>query len=332
MWRGVRGHDEAVESFRQALACGRLASTYLFVGPDGVGKRTFARRLAECLLCTMTSEVELTACGECDSCRLFAAGNHPDLDEVTRPEGKRTLPIELFVGDRDHRNQTGLCHNISLRPLLGRRRAAIIDDADWLGIESANSLLKTLEEPPPGAIIILVGTSRSRQLPTILSRSQIVRFAPLERGDLASILVEQGLAADADEAQRLAELAGGSVAAARELASPELASMRDRFVASWRRDQIDLPRLCNELGEFVNAAGKEAEAKRARLRQLLTLVAESWRVELREKLADGTEVEFLLAALDRTMTAEEQLDRNANQATLLECWASDLAAARSSRA
>lgn len=328
MWQGIRGHDDVVEQFRRSLACGRLASTYLFVGPAGVGKRTFAQQLAAALLCPATDQHDLTACGQCESCRLFAAGNHPDVDEVRRPDGKRTLPIELFVGDRDHRNQQGLCHNIALRPLLGRRRAAIIDDADWLTVESANSLLKTLEEPPPGALIILIGTSRSRQLPTILSRAQIVRFSRLPGDDAAELILQQQLADDREAALQLAELAGGSLEAARELADPELAAMRDRFVGAFDRDRFDLPRICTDVLQFVNAAGKEAEAKRARLRRLFTLAAEAWRVRLRDNLQDGATVEFMLAAMDRTLTAAEQLDRNANQATLIECWTADLARLR----
>ncbi|MCA9237911.1 MAG: DNA polymerase III subunit delta' [Planctomycetales bacterium] len=328
MWQGIRGHDDIVEAFRRSLQCGRLASTYLFVGPEGVGKRSFARQLAAALLCTETPDEQLASCGQCESCRLFAAGNHPDLDELARPAGKRSLPIELFVGDRDHRNQVGLCHNIALRPLLGRRRAAIIDDADWLTVESANSLLKTLEEPPPGALIVLVGTSRSRQLPTILSRAQIVRFGPLAREDVVEIALEQGTTADREAAVRLAELAGGSLQAARELADPELGTMRDRFVAHLAGERFDLPRVCNELAEFVNSAGKEAEAKRARLRRFFALAVDSWRVDLRGRLADGAAVEFALAAMDRTLTAAEQLDRNANQSTLLECWIADLARLR----
>ncbi|HEX4414429.1 MAG TPA: AAA family ATPase, partial [Lacipirellulaceae bacterium] len=74
MWQGIFGHDEIVERFRQTLRAGRMASTYLFVGPAGTGKRRFALELAHSLLCTNSSEVSLTPCGVCESCRMFAAG------------------------------------------------------------------------------------------------------------------------------------------------------------------------------------------------------------------------------------------------------------------
>src|SRR5687768_7436957 len=169
MWQTIQGHDAVVEHFRQTLAAARLASTYLFVGPEGVGKRSFALKLAQVLLCLRNDPAEMSPCGECDSCRLAAAGSHPDLDVVGLLKDKRNLLISQFIGEDQSRNREGLCHNIAMRPMLGGRRVAIIDDADRLTTESANCLLKTLEEPPPGAVIILIGTSRSRQLPTILS-------------------------------------------------------------------------------------------------------------------------------------------------------------------
>ena len=189
MWQGIVGHDDVVERFRRTLESGRLASTYLFVGPPGVGKRRFALELAHSLLCTEAAEAKLEPCGRCESCQMFVAGNHPDLDVVELPKDKATLPIELFIGDSEHRNQAGLCHRLGMRPFFGRRKVAIVDDADHFGIPSANCLLKTLEEPPASALLILIGTSPSRQLPTIRSRSQVVRFGPLEAETIAKILL-----------------------------------------------------------------------------------------------------------------------------------------------
>src|SRR3954462_12929707 len=222
MWRGIVGHDDMVDRFRRTLSSRRLASTYLFVGPPGVGKRRFGIELAHSLLCTENEEASLEPCARCDSCRMFEAGNHPDLELLNLPPDKSTLPIELFIGAREHRNQEGLCHRIGLRPFFGRRKVAIIDDADYFGIPSANCLLKTLEEPPPSALLILIGTSPSRQLPTIRSRSQVIRVGGLATEMVANILIESGMIANRQLAMRAAELSEGSVERAVQLADPAL--------------------------------------------------------------------------------------------------------------
>ncbi|QDS98352.1 DNA polymerase III subunit [Adhaeretor mobilis] len=326
MWQGVRGHDRIAERFRQSLACGRLASTYLFVGPDGIGKRTFAEALSAVLLCANPDEVALSPCGQCESCKMFAAGNHPDVDRVARPPGKRTLPIDLFLGDREHRNKEGMCHNIAMRPLLGRRRVAIIEDADWFSPESANCLLKTLEEPPRGAVIFLIGTSRSRQLPTILSRSQIVRFNPLPNADLAALLIEQDLTTESTTAEQLAAAAGGSLSKASEFADEQLRDAQQRLTTQLTSPNMDVPRLSSDLMDVITSAGKDAEARRQRFRTLLSSAIGKFSHQLRTPGQDsGYDPGVTLAALDRCLEAEEQLSRNANQSTLLESWLDDLA-------
>ncbi len=115
-WQGIQGHDENVERFRRILASGRLASTFLFVGPPGVGKRTFALKLAQALLCQAVPDIELNPCGTCPSCQQVAAQSHPDLELIAKPSDKSFIPVEVFIGDREHRMRDGLCHNISLKP------------------------------------------------------------------------------------------------------------------------------------------------------------------------------------------------------------------------
>jgi DNA polymerase-3 subunit delta' len=327
MWQSILGHDQVVEKFRQTLAAGRLATTYLFVGLEGIGKRTLAEKLAQALLCPARDLATLEPCGHCESCRLAVAGNHPDLHYV-KPRNSRYLKLDLFIGDRDHRNQEGLCHELVLRPMLGVRRVAIIDDADWFNAESANCLLKMLEEPPPHAVIILIGTSRNRQLPTILSRSQVVRFEPLAVETLSELALREGLVADSAAAKALAKRSGGSLSRARDLADPALWEMRDRVVDRWRSGRLDAPALAEDVEKFIGAAGKDAEPRRQRFRQLLSIVGESLRQALRDSAAAGQFDERALAALDRCIEAESQLDRNANQATLIESWLDDLAQLR----
>ncbi|MCA9111630.1 MAG: DNA polymerase III subunit delta', partial [Planctomycetaceae bacterium] len=226
VWEDLRGHQRTLEQFRQAFRRGRSSHAYLFIGPKGIGKRTFALKLVQCLFCERTSDTELDACGVCHACVQIKAGTHPDLLTVARPEGKRELPIELIVGAAERRGREGLCHELAMRPMSADRRVAIIDDAQSMNAASANALLKTLEEPPPGSILILLTPSTDAILPTIRSRCQPVSFAPLPDDDLCSLLVSQGITSDPEEAWQVTLLAEGSLVTAQQLLQPELRSLR----------------------------------------------------------------------------------------------------------
>ena len=119
-WQGIEGHDRVVQYFRRALEPGRLANSFLFTGPEGIGKRSFALKLAQSLLCQARPEKMLDACGHCPACLQAAAGSHPDLETVAKPPDKSFLPLELLIGDKEHRMREGLCYWLSLRPSLGR--------------------------------------------------------------------------------------------------------------------------------------------------------------------------------------------------------------------
>ena len=98
------------------------------------------------------------------ACLQVDALTNPDLQIVSKPRDRNFIPVERFIGDREHRMSEGLCHDISLKPHYGGRKIAIIDDADFLNQEGANCLLKTLEEPPPKSLLILIGTSEQRAI------------------------------------------------------------------------------------------------------------------------------------------------------------------------
>jgi DNA polymerase-3 subunit delta' len=321
-----------------------LASTFLFVGPAGIGKRAFAEKLAQSLLCSEVHPRELAPCGRCTSCLQVEALTHPDLHIVEKPPDKSTIPLSLFVGDEARRMREGLCHDIALKPFMGGRRVAIIDDADDLNEESANCLLKTLEEPPPCSILILIGTSPAKQLPTIRSRCQTIRFRPLTNELVAEILRSSGVATDSDQARRMAEFSGGSLQQAQDLADEELWTFRQQLLRALSGPRLESVALAQSLGAFVDAAGKEASARRARSRQLIAFAADFYRQMLRAQsgLAAGGDAELVRAVeqarstwphdfeaaagcLDRSLEALAHIDRNANQVTLLECWLDDLA-------
>jgi len=344
-WHGVYGHDDAVEQFRRALARGRLASSFLFVGPAGIGKRTFAWKLAQALLCQARPEEALDPCETCPSCVQVAAGTHPDLDVVAKPEDKSFIPLELFIGEREHRRREGLCHNISLKPYMGGHKIALIDDADYLNAEGANCLLKTLEEPPPRSLLILIGTSPAKQLATIRSRCQLVRFRPLEPAVVAELLTSLGLVSDAAEAERLARHSAGSIQRAVELADPQLWAFRSTLFGQLAAPVLDSVRSSQAVSAFVEEAGKEASARRGRLRQVVGFAADFYRhllhaqsnaltsedAELKRWVQQAVDrwpgdEDAAAACLDRCLDALEQIDRNANQTTLIEAWLDDLAA------
>ena len=359
-WTDIYGHDAILERFRRSVQLGRLPSTFLFVGPDGIGKRTFALRLAQALLCetnpekdfrshqdfgSLTVETALEPCGVCSACQQVAASTHPDLLLVAKPADKSFIPLELLIGDDEHRNREGLCHDISLKPFCGGRKVAIIDDADYFNQEGANCLLKTLEEPPPKSVIILIGTSEQRQLPTIRSRSQIVRFRPLPIAVVERLLLEKEIVSDPAEAAALAALSDGSLAQAAELAESDVREFRGRwleFLATAASPFL----FAKEMSSFVDAAGKEAPPRRARMKQLARWGIDffrHWMTRVSGVLATTDEAmerallaaargpqsaELAAAGLERCLDAQAQVDANANQSTLIECWLDDLAQLR----
>src|SRR5262249_50595986 len=179
-WSHILGHEALIEAFAHVVERKRLAHGYLFAGPQGVGKRMFSHELAKVLLCeTRDPKSTFAACDRCHDCTLMDAGNHPDFFALKRPLDKNEMPIELMQE---------LCAGFSLKSARGRGKVAVLDDADDLNAESANCFLKTLEEPPPGSVFILIASSLDRQLPTILSRCQIVRFRPLPAQVVENIL------------------------------------------------------------------------------------------------------------------------------------------------
>jgi DNA polymerase-3 subunit delta' len=343
-WQGIEGHDAIVARFRLALARGRLASTFLFVGPAGIGKRAFTLKLTQTLLCQNAPPELLEPCGVCPGCLQVLAGTHPDLHLVTKPSDKGQIPISAFIGEDGRRMREGLCHDIALKPFMGGRRVAIIDDADYLNEEGANSLLKTLEEPPPRSVLILIATSLERQLPTIRSRAQVVRFARLDDEVIARLLLAEGDVSDPRDAARLASFAEGSLERARELHDPELWSFRGELLGALCERPLASVRLAERLEAFVNEAGKEASARRARCRLSMSFAVALFRETIRSSVGLSTandaelvaaahravgvwggQTDLAIALVDRTIEALNQVDRNANQSTLIAAWLDDLA-------
>jgi DNA polymerase-3 subunit delta' len=273
------------------------------------------------------------------------AGTHPDLIQISKPTDKSEIPVAAFIGDKENRMRAGLCRDISMKPFMGGRKVAIINDADALNEEGANCLLKTLEEPPPQSVLILIGSSADRQLPTIRSRAQIVRFGPLATEVVANLLRTRHGIENVAEANRLAEFSEGSMERALELADEDLRKFRRQLLGALSEPRFDSISLSKPLQAFVDEAGKEAAPRRRRMRQLAAIAAEFYRQLLRADagLAVEGDDEIKRAVAGRIksgavdceaeakraelcLDALEYIDRNANQTLLIEAWLDSLRA------
>ncbi len=306
----------------------------LFVGPEGIGKRTFARKLAKALLCEARAATDLDPCDVCPGCIQVEGGTHPDFIEFSRPEDKHELPIRVI---RD------LCNQFSLKPARGMRKVAILDDADDLNDEAANAFLKTLEEPPPGAVLILIGTSAEVQLQTIVSRCQVVRFDPLPQADIAALLLEQGVAEDAESAAKLAALGDGSVSRALGLADAQLERFRRSLIDELAADHgFDPPAMAHRVLDFVKQTAKESVDQRRLASLLVGELSRFFRGVLwqtaglappcpdaadrhaAESLAGRLEPEDVLVLADRCLEADYHIQRRLAMNLILESFTHDL--------
>jgi DNA polymerase-3 subunit delta' len=216
MWQVV-GQTKAVDFLSRSLKNGRLSHAYLFTGPEHVGKMTLAQNLAQAVNC----EEEEKPCGECSSCRRIAQGNHPDVQVLGRDKSK-------VIGiDRVREMQ----HAVGLKPYEGRYRVFIIDGAEHLSEESANSLLKTLEEPPSDVLIILLTVNQELLLPTVVSRCHRIELVPIPAPTIERALIEHWEASP-ERAKMLSRICQGGIGwAISALSDDELLQERARKLA-----------------------------------------------------------------------------------------------------
>jgi DNA polymerase III subunit delta' len=196
--------EEHMNALHERLQAGRLGHAPLIQGPEGVGKRELARWLAERILCLQPSGRE--PCGQCRSCELMASGTHPDFFAVDIPEDRQSIPVDAI---------RGLIEKMQLTPSVGAARVGMFVDADAMNRNAANALLKTLEEPAPGAWLVLCSDQPANLPATIRSRCQKVALRPPPFESAGQWLA--GECGDVDEHNRRAALvlAGGAPLAAR---------------------------------------------------------------------------------------------------------------------
>jgi DNA polymerase III subunit delta' len=253
-FKNILGHDKVIELLRQYMLGNRLASAYLFTGPQAIGKRTVAVEFAKALNCE-TDKFE--ACGECLTCQKIAQNNHPDLHFIPSlfdllEKKSEAIKIEEI---------RALRRIVSLKPYEAKKSVTIIDDAHNLNQASSNALLKTLEETPRHSLIILITHKPSLLARTIISRCQVLRFFALPRLELVRILKsDYGVAADL--AHFVSFFSEGRLGFALRIKDTDILNEKNRII-----DQ-----LCLGNSYYVHAASFE---NRVNFRDCLNIIV-SW--------------------------------------------------------
>jgi DNA polymerase III subunit delta' len=311
------GHQKQLAILRSALARQRLHHAYLFLGPEGVGKRTVAVACAKAIHC---QELANDFCGSCVNCARIADGNHPDVRTIEPLADKKEISIQQI---------REIERELNYRSFTGKRKIAIVDPATLMNSAAQNALLKTLEEPPQESLIILLAANEGMLLPTLRSRCLRLSFAPLPRQEVAAYLQsKQGTSAA--EAEFLAALSMGSIGVAVALdkdelierrrvwtgilsslkardyqsamaAAESLAGNRDEalkflsWAESWYRDLL-IYRVTNKADELVNLDMLE---------------------QIEQQAADAN-IDGLRASMERTVGAVAAIQRNLNRRMVLE--------------
>ncbi|HLX35908.1 MAG TPA: DNA polymerase III subunit [Candidatus Limnocylindrales bacterium] len=251
----TRGQPAATEAVAAMLAAG-VPHALLLAGPTGVGKTTLALDLAAGLLCANPDRA-IRPCRSCRACRALEHGNHPDLHRLA-PVGPGAI---IPIGGGDQRGVRDLIGELALMPVEGGARVAIVEAAERMTEDAQSALLKTLEEPPAGTVLLLCAEDDERLLPTIRSRCVRIRLGPVPTRAIEEILVEAGVA-DAPMAARLGRLSGGRPGAAMALSvAPDAVRLRDE-IARTLLDLLDATRT-GRLTGVRDLATRAAELVRA---------------------------------------------------------------------
>jgi DNA polymerase-3 subunit delta' len=313
------GNERIKRLLKRAVAEGRIGQGLIMAGQQGVGKRQFALALAQAVNCLRPKDGD--ACGECVNCLKVAAGEHVDVETIS-PDGQ-------FIKIGQMREMS---EKAQYRPYDGRRRVYIIDEADRLNPQAANSILKVLEEPPDTTLLVLVTSKPYALLETIRSRCQMLSFAPLTDLELEAYL-KSNYKRPAEETRMLSRLSRGSLGRALEIDLGVYREQRGGMLEiieslAITRDTIKLMSAAEYLGRKL-----EKNQFENHLDVLMVLLADLFRFKLGEpaerltnadvakrleRIAEMTTVEQITewaAAVERVL---QNLPRNINRQLAME--------------
>lgn len=318
------GHEWAVDMLRQHIARGDIRHAYLITGASGLGKRTLALRLAQALNCEKPISAGMP-CFTCRTCKQIEAMGHPDLTIIQAENEGGTLKVDQI---------REIQRTLNLKPYQSKYRVSIFLRFHEANDNAANALLKTLEEAPSHAVLILTADSPEQLLPTINSRCEILRLRPLPIESITNDLMGKGL--DEDRARLLAHISGGRPGFARNLVDDiSLLEKRDEKLNDL---QTLLPAARVEKFAYADKLSKDKDV----MRQTILVWLSYWRdVLLRVAGAEtplinldrNMEIEFLAGRLDLSSARKvvsnlegvlEKMDRNVNSRLLAEVLLIDL--------
>jgi DNA polymerase-3 subunit delta' len=231
-FKDIKGHNRAIILLQKAIMSGRVSYSYLFVGPESVGKKTTALNFAKVLNCTapLYKDMTVDCCEICNNCQKINAHNHPNIILI-KPEGS-SIKIEQIKEIQE---------KIQFKPLSGKWQLVIIEQSETMTKEAANSILKLLEEPPSYIVIILISTNLHLLLPTIVSRCQVFRFNLLSP-DLIQELLINILNISGETASLYGSIANGRVDRAIEMSEK-------KDMEEFRRNIIEL--VSGKKGDYI---------------------------------------------------------------------------------
>ncbi|MBM3123458.1 MAG: DNA polymerase III subunit delta' [Chloroflexi bacterium] len=326
----ILGHEWAVDMLRRHAASGEVRHAYLFCGPPGLGRRTLALRLAQALICASPVKAGVP-CGACRECKQIEAMRHPDLSviepTIIDPHNRNEL-IPAPSGEIRIRQIRDLRKSINLRPYQSKHRILVFLQFHQANEEASNALLKTLEEAPAYAVLMLTADNPEGLLPTIVSRCEVLRLRPIPVRQIEEDLTGRGV--DPQQARLLAHISGGRPGYARRLVEdPTLLDQREQRLNDL---QTLLPAPRVEKFSYADKLSKDRDS----MRQTILIWLSYWRdVMLRAAGANAPlvnidrnmEIEFLagrlnLSTVKRVVTdlesALEKMERNVNTRLLAE--------------